>query len=135
MYTYNVFNDMIKLRTLFDDFFDQKPGYETSREFPPVQIKEGDDQVTILALVPGIPNEKIDIQLVDDSLIISGEKKDDYVDHRYIRKERLFGGFKKTLRLPYRVKHDEIKADLVNGVLTIKLTKSEDAKPKKIEIN
>lgn len=34
MYTYNVFNDMIKLRTLFDDFFDQKPDYEASREFP-----------------------------------------------------------------------------------------------------
>ena len=135
MYTYNMFNDMIKLRTLFDDFFDYKPGYETSREFPPVQIKEGDDRITIHALVPGIRTENIDIQLVDDSLVISGEKKDDYENHQYIRKERLFGEFKKSIRLPYRVKHDEIKADLAGGVLTITLSKSEDAKPKKIEIN
>ncbi len=135
MYTYNVFNDMIKLRTLFDDFFDQKQGYETSREFPPVQIKEADDRITIHALVPGIPTGSIDIQLVDDSLVISGEKKDDYENHPYIRKERLFGGFKKSIKLPYRVKHDEIKADLADGVLTINLSKSEDAKPKKIDIN
>jgi HSP20 family protein len=135
MYTYNIFNDMIKLRTIFDDFFDQKPGYEASREFPPVQIKEADDKITINALVPGIQTENIDIQLVDDSLVISGTKKDDYDNHPYIRKERLFGEFKKTIRLPYRVKHDEIKADLADGVLTINLSKSEDAKPKKIDIN
>ena len=135
MYTYNMFNDMIKLRTLFDDFFDQKPGYEASREFPTVQIREADDKITIHALVPGVKTENIDIQLVDDSLVINGEKKDDYENFRYIRKERLFGEFKKTIRLPYRVKSDEIKADLSNGVLTINLCKSEDAKPKKIEIN
>jgi len=135
MYSYNIFNDMIKLRTLFDDFFDQKTEYESSREFPPVQIKEGNDIIKIHALVPGITAENIDIQLVDDTIIISGEKKEDYENQRYIRKERPFGEFKKTLRLPYRVKNDDIKADLVNGILTVILSKSEDAKPKKIEIN
>lgn len=135
MYTYNIFNDMIKLRSMFDDFFDQKTEYTASTEFPPVQIKEGDDKITIHALVPGIPAGSIDIQLVDDSIVLSGEKKDDYENHRYIRKERPFGIFRKTIRLPYRVKHDEIKADLVNGILTVSLTKSEEAKPRKIEIN
>lgn len=135
MYTYNIFNDMIKLRTIFDDFFDQKQGYDTSREYPPVQIRQNNDALTISALVPGVRAEDIDIQLVDDSLVISGAKKDDYENHPYIRKERLFGEFKKSIRLPFRVKHDEIKADLVNGILRISLSKSEDAKPKKIEIN
>lgn len=101
----------------------------------PVQIKEGDDKIIIRALVPGITAENIDIQLIEDSILISGGKKDDYENHPYIRKERHFGNFKKRVRLPYRVKHDEIKADLANGVLTLTLTKSEDAKPKKIEIN
>ena len=135
MYTYNVFNDMIKLRTLFDDFFDQKPDYGTSGEFPPVQIKEEDDKITICALVPGITAENIDIQLVEDSVVISGEKRNDYENHSYIRKERHFGTFRKRVRLPYRVKHEEIKANLANGILTLTLSKSEDAKPKKIEIN
>jgi len=135
MYTYNIFNDMIKLRTVFDDFFEQKPGYESSREFPPVQINEGNDQITIKALVPGISSENIEIQLVDENIVLSGSKKEDYENQQYIRKERVFGEFKKSIKLPYRVKHDEINADLANGVLTISLTKSEDAKPKKIEIN
>ena len=135
MYTNNIFNDMIKLRSLFDDFFDEKPGYETTREFPPVQIREEDERIIIRALVPGINSESIDIQLVDNSLIISGEKKEDYENHPYIRKERHFGEFKKSIKLPYKVKNDEVKADLVNGILTITLAKSEDAKPTRIKIN
>lgn len=135
MYTYNIFNDMIKLRTVFDDFFEQKPGYESSREFPPVQIREGNDQIEIHALVPGITSENIEIQLIDENIVISGVKNNDYENHPYIRKERVFGEFKRNIKLPYRVKRDEIKADLANGILTITLTKSEDAKPKKIEIN
>jgi len=135
MYSYNIFNDMIKLRTLFDDFFEQKPEYKSYREFPPVQIKEGNDTIKIHALVPGISAANIDIQLVDDSIVISGDKKEDYENQRYIRKERPFGEFRKTIILPYRVKNDDIKADLVNGILTVILSKSEEAKPKKIEIN
>ena len=61
MYTNDIFNDMLRLRTLFDGFFEEKPGYETSREFPPVQIKEEDDRITIRALIPGIKAEDIDV--------------------------------------------------------------------------
>jgi len=135
MYTNNIFNDMIKLRSLFDDFFEEKPGYETSRDFPPVQIKEEEDRIVIRALIPGINADNIDIQLVDNSLIISGEKKEDYENHPYIRRERLFGEFKKSIKLPFRVKNDDVKADLANGILTITLSKSEDAKPTRIKIN
>lgn len=135
MYTNNIFNDMIKLRSLFDDFFDEKPAYETSREFPPVQIKEEDERIVIRALIPGINADNIDIQLVDSSLIISGDKKEDYENHPYIRRERLFGEFKKSIKLPYRVKNGEVKADLINGILTVTLSKSEDAKPTRIKIS
>ena len=135
MYTNNIFNDMIKLRSLFDDFFEEKPGYETSRDFPPVQIKEEEDRIVIRALIPGINADNIDIQLVDNSLIISGEKKEDYENHPYIRRERLFCEFKKSIKLPFRVKNDDVKADLANGILTITLSKSEDAKPTRIKIN
>ena len=135
MYTNDIFNDMLRLRTLFDGFFEEKPGYETSREFPPVQIKEEDDRITIRALIPGIKAEDIDVQLIDNSLILSGEKKEDYENHPYIRKERLFGEFKKSIKLPYRVNNSDVKADLANGILTITLFKSEDAKPTKVQIS
>ncbi|HOP29739.1 MAG TPA: Hsp20/alpha crystallin family protein [Spirochaetota bacterium] len=134
MYTYNFFEDAMNLRDIFDDFFTRKTSYEPYREFPFVKIHEGDDRLTITSLMPGIKPEDVDIQLVDDSLVIAGEKKADYEEKPYLRKERFFGEFKKSIKLPYRVNHQSIRADLKDGVLTITLEKSEDAKPKKIEI-
>ena len=134
MYTYNFFDDVMNLRDIFDDFFTKRTSFEPYREFPFVRIHEEEDRLTIASLMPGIKPEDMDIQLVDDSLVISGEKKTDYESKPYLRKERFFGEFKKLIKLPYRVNHQSIKADLKDGVLTITLEKSEDAKPKKIEI-
>jgi len=134
MYNYNLFDNMFQLKGLFDDFF-RDASYETSTGMPPVKIYSADDRVTIKALVPGIEPEDIDMQIIDDNLMISGEKKSDYTGDTYIRKERRFGGFKRSIKLPYRVNTGTVKADLINGVLTITLQKSDEAKPKKIEIN
>ncbi len=83
----------------------------------------------------GVKTENIDIHLINDSLVIEGEKKNDYEDKPYLRKERQFGPFKKSIKLPYRVDPNKIAADMKNGILMIRLSKSEEAKPKKIEIN
>jgi len=65
---------------------------------------------------------------------LEGEKKSDVQDKPYIRKERAFGKFKKAVKLPYRVDGDKIEAGLKDGILTVKLAKAEEARPKKIEI-
>jgi len=134
MYNYNLFDNMFQLKGLFDDFF-RDGSYESTTGMPPVKIYSTDEKVIIKALVPGIEPEDIDMQIIDDNIMISGEKKSDYSAETYIRKERRFGGFKRSIKLPYRVNTGTIKADLINGVLTITLQKSEEAKPKKIEIN
>ncbi len=134
MYNYNLFDNMFQLKGLFDDFF-REGQYESLTGMPPVKIYSTDDRVTVMALVPGIEPEDIDMQIIEDNLMISGEKKSDYTADTYIRKERRFGGFKRSIKLPYRVNTETVKADLINGVLTITLQKSEEAKPKKIEIN
>lgn len=134
MYNYNLFDNMFQLKGLFDDFF-RDTAYESTTGMPPVKIYTTDDRVIIKALVPGIEPEDIDMQIIDDNLMISGEKKSDYSSETYIRKERRFGEFKRSIKLPYRVNTGTVKADLINGVLTITLQKSEEAKPKKIEIN
>lgn len=134
MYNYNLFDNMFQLKGLFDDFF-RDGSYEAASGMPPVKIYSNDDRVIVKALVPGIEPEDIDMQIIEDNLMISGEKKVDYTGDTYIRKERRFGGFKRSIKLPYRVNTGTVKADLINGVLTITLQKSEEAKPKKIEIN
>lgn len=135
MFTYNTFDDMRKLRNIFDDFFtDQK--YSTGNtEFPPVRVLEENDTITLYAVLPGVSNEDIDIQMVDNSLLIHGEKKEDYENQPYLRRERFFGEFKKSIKLPYRMNSNDVNAELSNGILKITLTKSEEAKPKKILIS
>ncbi len=134
MYTYDVFDDIFNLRDTVNSFFNEYTGRWRGREFPIMEIYEGKDELEIRALVPGIKAADLNINLVDNNLIIEGEKKNDYADNPYIRRERQFGVFKKSFTLPYRVDPNTIGADLTNGILHIKLQKSEDAKPKKIDI-
>jgi len=135
MNTYNIFDDVLNLRDIVDSFFSENASRWRTREFPLVEIYEGGDDLEIRALLPGIKVDEVDVHLVDDSLIIEGEKKNDYADQPYLRKERNFGSFKKSVKLPYRVDADKIAAELKNGILLIRLSKSEEAKPKKIEIH
>jgi HSP20 family protein len=84
--------------------------------------------------MPGVKAEDLNVELKDRSLVIEGERKSDYEDKPYLRKEREFGSFKKSVRLPYDVDRDRIRASLSNGIFTITLEKSENAKSKKIDI-
>lgn len=133
MYTYNTFDDVLELRNMIDDFF--KGSTVRRKNYPYTSLNEENDQITIKAVVPGVSPENINIELVDNTLVIEGEKKSDYNDNPYLRKERSFGKFKKSIKLPYRVENENIDAQLKDGILTVCLHKSEEAKPKKIEIH
>ena len=133
MYTYNTFDDVLELRNMIDDFF--KGSTVRRKNYPYTVLYEGNDQITIKAIVPGVSSENINVELVDNTLVIEGEKKSNYNENPYLRKERSFGKFKKSIKLPYRVKDENIDAQLKDGVLTVNLHKSEEAKPKKIEIH
>jgi HSP20 family protein len=134
MYTYDIFDDMLNLKDVVNSFFSDNYGKWRSREFPYLEIHEGRDELEVRALMPGVKSENLDIQMVNDSLLIEGEKLNDYADNPYIRKERQFGKFRKSVKLPYRVDTNSIDAQLANGILHIRLKKSEEVKPKKIEI-
>jgi len=132
--TYDVFDDVVNLRNLVDRFFTEAPAVRRNVEYPYVNLRENNDEVVITALLPGVGVDSLNIQLIDNSLVLEGEKKSDVQDKPYIRKERVFGRFQKAVRLPYRVDGDKIEAGLKDGILTIRLAKAEEAKPKKIEI-
>lgn len=135
MYTaYDLFNNVSEMRHALDNFFSEN---YTRRvvDYPYVNLYEKDDTVEIAVLTPGEKVENIDLQLIDNSLRIEIDKKSNYKDNPYIRKERTFGKFRKSVMLPYRVDPNKIEATMKNGILRIKLVKSEEAKPKKIEIH
>lgn len=132
--TYDVFDDVVNLRNLVDRFFTEAPAVRRNVEYPYVNLRENNDEVVITALLPGVGVDSLNIQLIDNSLVLEGEKKSDVQDKPYVRKERAFGRFQKAVRLPYRVDGDKIEAGLKDGILTIRLAKAEEARPKKIEI-
>ncbi len=105
---------------------------------PPVNVYRDDDGVTVTAEVPGVLSRDISIVTEGDVLRISakrsaseGVRDEDY--HR--REERSFGEFSRELRLPAGLDAEKIDARLADGVLTVRLPKSEAAKPRRIEVS
>jgi len=132
--TFNLLNDVNEMRSLFNNFFNERP-YWAAIEYPYVNLYEKDDEIDIIVTAPGIKAGDINLELVDGRLLIETDKKDDTEKKDYIRKERGFGKFRKSVQLPYRVDPDRIEAKMTDGILHVKLYKSPEAKPKKITIN
>jgi len=132
--TYDIFDDVLNLRNLVDRFFSDTPSISRRYDYPYVNLYENGDNLEIRVLTPGVRVEDININLIDNSLVIEGDKKADYKDIPYIRRERDFGRFSKSIKLPFKVDVNNINATMKDGILIVKLVKSEEAKPKKIEI-
>ena len=103
---------------------------------PPLDIFEDKDNVVVKAELPGMKKEEIEISLHDGSLSISGERKSEskHEDAETYRSERFFGRFQRTVSLPTSVDSNKVKAQYKDGVLTVTLPKSEEAKPKQIDV-
>ncbi len=99
---------------------------------PRMDVSETDGALEVTAELPGVEEKDIDVSLADDVLTIKGEKKSETKteekDYRMV--ERTYGAFERSIRLPCQVKHDKIDAAFKNGVLTVKLPKSREAKEK-----
>ncbi len=104
---------------------------------PALDLYEDKDNLYVKIEVPGMKREDIDVSLHDGSLSISGERKSEqkHQDADVYRSERFFGRFQRTVTLPTPVAADKVRAQYRDGVLTITLPKTEEAKPKHIDIN
>lgn len=132
---YDVFDDVTGLKSLIDGYFNARPASGGHIAEPPlVNIYEQGDTVTAIFQTPGLQTKDIDCKIVDTVLTVSAKREKDPEKGRYVRRERSFGSFTKNVRLPFRVNPDSIQASLKDGLLTVTLDKSEDAKPKKIVI-
>ena len=103
---------------------------------PPVDVWETDNEIVYAFDLPGIPEDKISVELHDDTLTVTGERehKDERSEDGFYRYERRFGSFSRTLGVPQGVSDDSIKADYKNGVLEIRVAKPEVTKPRRIQI-
>lgn len=102
----------------------------------PVDVKVADDEYLVEAFLPGVSTEDLDIQIESNVVTIKGELRiERNEDDRYLLRERPAGIFQRSIELPDDVNADQVEAELKNGVLTLRLPKSELAKPRKIKIS
>lgn len=111
-------------------------GRQTQAWVPTLDVWETDDAVHYAFDLPGIPKEKIAIEVEDGALTVSAsrEREQKVEGDRFQRFERRYGSFSRTVGLPQGVSEDEIKATYEHGVLEIRVPKPEQPKPKRIEI-
>lgn len=103
---------------------------------PPVDVFEEKDDIVVKAELPGMTKEDIEVSLTDHTLTIKGEKKkeEEVKEENYYRSERSYGSFVRTLELPTEVYTDKVKATFKNGVLEVRVPKTEEAKTKEIKV-
>jgi HSP20 family protein len=125
---------------LFDEMLDNRlstdlPGFGTGW-IPAVDVEESADEYLIRAEMPGLKKEDVKISLQENVLTISGEKKSEAKsdNKRYHRLERTYGSFQRSFSLPEPIKADKIGASFKDGVLEVKIPKSEETKPREIDI-
>lgn len=98
-----------------------------------INVRQEDDAFVLTALVPGIPAEELNIQILEDVLQIKVDYKAEETTG-YLVHELPSGSFTRTLRLPAPIDAEHVEADVTNGVLTLRLPKAESARPKQIKI-
>jgi len=104
---------------------------------PALDVYEEQDHFIVKAELPGLKKEDIEVSFHDGGLSISGERKSEtkHEDAEVYRAERFFGRFQRTVTLPAPVAVDKAKASYQDGVLTVTLPKTEEARPKHIDVS
>jgi HSP20 family protein len=108
-----------------------------SRDFmPPMDISEDAVNYTVKTEVPGMKAEDIKIDLTGRTLTLKGEKKQESEteDENWHRVERSYGSWLRRVEMPQAVDPEKIVAQYDDGVLTVRVAKAEEVKPRKIEV-
>lgn len=128
------FRDLERMQSEMDALFGRSTG--SAPEMPPLNAWESDEGVVVTAEIPGIDPAGIEITVEGDALTVSGDRAAEEAaeDARHLRRERGFGRFQRSLRLPFRVQEDEVQAHAKNGVLWVKLPKARVERSRRIEV-
>ena len=130
-----------RINRLFDDAFprskDADEELSTVGWRPAVDVFETESSVILKVELAGVIKEDVSVEVKDNILTISGERKaeNNVQEANYYRRERVFGSFRRAFNLHYDVNPEAIKARFSDGVLTIEVPKPQDEKPKQITVN
>jgi HSP20 family protein len=129
-----------EMNRLFNTFFEGGPANGTTaqrRWLPAMDLVETQDDFVLRADLPGLSEADVNIELEDNVLTISGERKAEHQEQKegYYRVERAWGTFSRSLTLPEGVNPEAVKASFDRGVLEVRIPKPEQRKPRKVAIS
>jgi HSP20 family protein len=128
------FAEMVQMQKAMNRLFGTPDG--AAETFPPVNVYANDEEAVVSAELPGLDPDKLDISVHGDALTLTGAREAEQIGEEasYHRQERFSGRFTRTVALPFNVDSEKVKAQLRNGILTVKLARAEADKPRKIAI-
>jgi HSP20 family molecular chaperone IbpA len=120
----------------FGNFWDMVPERPTETKVPSVDVRETKDEYVLEAELPGFSESEVDVNVDNHVLHLSSKREEDRTEEKkdYIMKERKSYSFSRSFVLPENVNEDKIKGEFKNGILTLKMPKREEKKPKRIDI-
>ena len=126
-----------EMNQLFGTFFDSPAGGNggrLGRWIPAIDLIEEGDHYVLRADLPGLNEDDVKVELEDNVLTISGERRSEHEDKKegYYRIERASGGFSRSLTLPEGVDSDSVHANFDKGVLEVSIPKPEQRKPRRV---
>ena len=125
-------------RSLSDTMLSDRSGSGLSSRgsFPPINIFQTDDKYAIVAELPGVSRDNIDIKLENRRLSIQGQiDSDNHADFKPVYTEYNVNHFSRNFTLPIEIDTDNIEASVADGVLTLVLPKAKEAQLRKIQVN
>lgn len=136
MTRWSPFGDLAELRTRLDRAFEDMMSGSEREWAPAIDLIEADDRLTLRANLPGIKPEDIKIEVEDDVLTVSGqhEERTEERKERYVRRERRYGGFSRSIGLPRGVSTDDVEATCSDGVLEVTVPLPREAEKKAVTI-
>ena len=149
-----LFNELLSLRNTVDQIFRENPwsdsvGTVWSRQEPragrsafpmPLDIYSNDDEVVILAAVPGMRPDDLDLTIQKNTVMISGElhspiETEGSANLTWYSRELAEGTYSRSVTLPFMVDSDKAEATFEHGILRVVLPKAEESRPKKVAIH
>lgn len=126
--------------SIFNEFFNPALCINESTDRlwnPVVDVYENDGRIVVKAEVPGVEKKDISVDIDHGLLTVKGERKneEEINDERFYRKERVYGKFQRSFRLPEGTDYDKINADFKDGILTVTVPRMEEKKPTQIAIH
>lgn len=106
-----------------------------SPEFPPINIWRGEAGTLILAEIPGVRLEDIEVTVLQNTLTFKGRRDPEATETGFHRRERWHGPFARSISLPDVIDPERVVARAVAGILTIELPRPEADKPRRIVVN